>query len=103
MQDKHEYSAFCFELCLVLGLKTCVITNNWKDDIHPPFTDRTFLSLDYFDLILESCVLGIRKPDKRIYQIALDRMGVSAEEVEGTVCVCLCICVYFVSGREVID
>ena len=76
--------------CFVLGLKTCIITNNWKDDIHPPFMDHTLLSPDYFDLILESCVLGVRKPDKRIYQIALDRMGVSAEEVKVRLCVHMC-------------
>ena len=80
-----------FDLWFVLGLKTCVITNNWKDDIHPSFKGRTVLSPDYFDLILESCVLGIRKPDKRIYQIALDRMNVSAKEVKDRGCVHMCV------------
>ncbi|BGP13074.1 hypothetical protein JCM10213_000921 [Rhodosporidiobolus nylandii] len=33
-----------------------------------------------FDEYIESCVEGMRKPDPRFFQLALDRLGVTAEE-----------------------
>ncbi|GAA6041219.1 hypothetical protein JCM8097_008349 [Rhodosporidiobolus ruineniae] len=33
-----------------------------------------------FDGYIESCVEGLRKPDSRFFQLALDRLGVKAEE-----------------------
>jgi putative hydrolase of the HAD superfamily len=35
--------------------------------------------LDYFDPIVVSGDYGFRKPDRRLFQLALDRMGVAAE------------------------
>jgi putative hydrolase of the HAD superfamily len=35
--------------------------------------------LDYFDPIVVSGDHGYRKPDRRLFQLALDRMGVAAE------------------------
>jgi len=35
---------------------------------------------DYFDAIIISEELGIEKPDQRIFQVALDRLGVKAED-----------------------
>lgn len=37
--------------------------------------------LDYFDAFFSSCYLGIRKPDRRIYQVALDVLQRDPEEV----------------------
>ncbi|MNN73951.1 Pyrimidine 5'-nucleotidase YjjG [compost metagenome] len=34
----------------------------------------------FFDAIIVSGDLGIKKPDERIYRIALERLGASAEE-----------------------
>jgi len=34
----------------------------------------------YFDVIIDSHVVGVAKPDPRIFQIALERLGVSADE-----------------------
>lgn len=34
----------------------------------------------YFDVIVDSHVVGIEKPDPRIFRIALERLGVAAEE-----------------------
>lgn len=36
--------------------------------------------LDYFDPIIVSGDFGYRKPDKRLFRMALDRMGVAAEQ-----------------------
>ena len=33
-----------------------------------------------FDVVVESSVEGLRKPDPRIYELVLDRLGVRAEE-----------------------
>ena len=52
------------------GYKTCALTNNWIDDIgfHSHFHD---INLDtYFSVVLESCKVGLRKPDKSIYLLA---------------------------------
>ena len=69
-------------LTQILGFKTGVITNNWIDD-----TDNTnnqlmnqFLS-GQFDVVLQSCQLGIRKPNKLIYRLACHRLGVQPSEV----------------------
>ncbi len=35
----------------------------------------------YFDVIIDSHVVGVAKPDPRIFQIALERLGVAADEV----------------------
>ena len=35
---------------------------------------------DYFDVVVDSGVLGIEKPDPRIFQAALDALGVAPEE-----------------------
>jgi FMN phosphatase YigB (HAD superfamily) len=36
---------------------------------------------DYFDVIVISEEVGIEKPDRRIFQLALDKLGVKAENV----------------------
>jgi putative hydrolase of the HAD superfamily len=35
---------------------------------------------DLFDSTVFSCSVGLRKPDPRIYRLALDELGVEAEE-----------------------
>jgi len=35
---------------------------------------------DVFDLLIDSHIVGYRKPDKRIFQLALDKLGVDAHE-----------------------
>jgi putative hydrolase of the HAD superfamily len=60
------------------GLKTAALTNNWGDD--PSNTDRVRSTGDWFDLMVESAIEGMRKPDPRIYQLVCDRLGVSPKE-----------------------
>jgi putative hydrolase of the HAD superfamily len=38
----------------------------------------------YFDVIIDSHIVGVAKPDPRIFQIALERLGVGSDEVKFT-------------------
>ena len=66
----------------VPGFKTGVITNNWIDDTsgHTNQLMNQFLS-EHFDVVLQSCQLGIRKPNPLIYRLACQRLGISPSEV----------------------
>jgi putative hydrolase of the HAD superfamily len=58
------------------GLRTGLLTNNAAE-----FAEfwRPMIPLDeLFDDVVDSCEVGIRKPDRRIYELALDRLGVDA-------------------------
>jgi putative hydrolase of the HAD superfamily len=56
------------------GLKTGALTNNWVGD--PSDNDRVSLTVDWFDVVVESAVEGVRKPDPRIYRLVCDRLDV---------------------------
>ncbi|MET1002748.1 MAG: HAD family phosphatase [Acidimicrobiia bacterium] len=60
------------------GLRVGALTNNWPapDGRSEP---NAFHSLT-FDVVVESSIEGIRKPDPRIYELVLTRLGVSATE-----------------------
>ena len=53
------------------GLKAAALTNNWSGE-----GDGTRALRGHFDVFVESCVLGLRKPDPRIYQHTLAQLGV---------------------------
>ncbi|XP_034974282.2 acyl-CoA dehydrogenase family member 10 isoform X2 [Zootoca vivipara] len=59
------------------GLKTAVLSNNF----YLP-SGESFLPLDrqQFDVIIESCREGVCKPDLRIYELCLERLGIQAKE-----------------------
>jgi putative hydrolase of the HAD superfamily len=60
------------------GLSTGILTNNAKE-----FADfwRPMLPLDeLFDDVVDSSFVGMRKPDPRIFELALERLGVRADE-----------------------
>ncbi|XP_075690915.1 acyl-CoA dehydrogenase family member 10 [Rhinoderma darwinii] len=59
------------------GLKTAVLSNNFF--LH---SGESFLPVDrsQFDVIVESCIEGIGKPDPRIYQLCAKRLGVQPTE-----------------------
>jgi putative hydrolase of the HAD superfamily len=56
------------------GLKTGALTNNWADD---PGRERVWPVTDWFDVVVESAVEGLRKPDPRIYRLVCDRLSVA--------------------------
>jgi epoxide hydrolase-like predicted phosphatase len=60
------------------GVATGLLTNNAAE-----FADfwRPLLPLDeLFDDVVDSSEVGLRKPDPRIYELALERLGTSAAE-----------------------
>jgi putative hydrolase of the HAD superfamily len=54
------------------GVKTALVSNSWRP--------ADYDGLDMFDVVVLSQEIGIRKPDPRIYEIALERLGVAAED-----------------------
>jgi putative hydrolase of the HAD superfamily len=59
------------------GLRTAALTNNWAGEA--PGEGAAALR-PHFDAFLESSVLGLRKPDPRIYQHACRSLGIEAPE-----------------------
>lgn len=59
------------------GLQTAVLSNNFYLS-----NGESFLPLDrkQFDVVVESCVEGICKPDHRIYELCLGRLGLQPAE-----------------------
>jgi putative hydrolase of the HAD superfamily len=59
------------------GLKLAVVSNANGKVQH--LLDRLHLA-PYFDVVLDSQVEGVEKPDRRIFEIALERTGARAAE-----------------------
>ncbi|MDR1177115.1 MAG: HAD-IA family hydrolase [Treponema sp.] len=59
------------------GIKTCLISNADGMDIR--YWDESPLSR-CFDTVIFSCHAGFLKPDPRIYRLALERLGLEAED-----------------------
>jgi len=55
------------------GLATAALTNNFAPLQAPDLTAR-------FDVVVQSSVEGFRKPQKRIYEIVVERLGIEAKE-----------------------
>jgi putative hydrolase of the HAD superfamily len=68
------------------GLATAALTNNWAapdgendGNGNGERANGRFGALD-FDVVVESSIEGLRKPDPRIYHLVLDRLAVRADE-----------------------
>jgi putative hydrolase of the HAD superfamily len=59
--------------------KTACLTNNFAR-AEAVVSEEVASIYALFDAVLESRVLGVRKPDPRFYELACDRLGVSPEE-----------------------
>jgi putative hydrolase of the HAD superfamily len=60
------------------GLRTAALTNNWPStDERAPSTNGMTIG---FDVVIESAVVGLRKPDPRIYELVLARLDVEASD-----------------------
>lgn len=60
------------------GIKTAIVTNNIRE-----FGEswRALLPVDeLFDVVVDSAEVGMRKPDPRIFRLALERLGDAAPE-----------------------
>jgi len=62
------------------GLRTAALTNNWALDDKVSMGDRHPDLGALFDVIVESAVEGIRKPDPRIYELVCSRLDVRPDE-----------------------
>ena len=67
------------------GLRVAALTNNWVADTprHGPDgaeTARTRLD-PHFDVFVESAVVGLRKPDPRIYSLVCEKLGLPPSRV----------------------
>ncbi|RCX17076.1 putative hydrolase of the HAD superfamily [Fontibacillus phaseoli] len=73
-----EHAVDALQTCRSLGLKLGIITNGFS---HLQHGKIDLLDLrGYFDAVVVSGDIGIKKPDERIYRNALERLGVAAEE-----------------------
>lgn len=64
-------------------IKTCALTNNWIDDRdqNKPLGAKFMLHIRrFFDVVLESAVERIRKPNPRIYEIACQKLDIKPRE-----------------------
>ncbi|MCP3935993.1 MAG: HAD family phosphatase [Actinomycetia bacterium] len=57
------------------GHKTAILTNN----VHEWRAWREVIPVDWFDVVIDSSEVGLRKPDPAIWQLTLERLGCSAE------------------------
>ena len=64
------------------GRRVAALTNNWVTDTPPPggVTARSRLN-PCFDVFVESAVVGLRKPDPRIYALVCEKLGVAPARV----------------------
>jgi epoxide hydrolase-like predicted phosphatase len=59
------------------GLRVGALTNNWQAEAPRPSTALR----DLFDVFVESAVVGLRKPDPRIYELVCEQLGVAPARV----------------------
>ena len=63
------------------GIRTAVISNNaWSGEAIKERFDR-LLPNNRFEFIISSCDYMIRKPDKRLFEIALMKSGLTSDKV----------------------
>ncbi|MBM3670876.1 MAG: HAD-IA family hydrolase [Actinobacteria bacterium] len=61
-------------------VKTGALTNNWGTDTEGAMADRAPVLGELFDAIVESYIVGLRKPDPRIYELVCERLDVTPDE-----------------------
>lgn len=60
------------------GVRTGLLSNSWGPT---GASYDTSLFAELFDVLVISGELGVRKPDQRIYDVAVERMGLAPEEL----------------------
>lgn len=55
-----------------------VLVSNFYGNIHTILRD---FQLDYFTSVIESSVVGVRKPDPKIFQLGVDALGMPAADI----------------------
>jgi len=72
-----ERSAESLERLRAAGLKLGVVSNS---DGRVDEALRAAALREYFDVVIDSALMGVEKPDPRIFQAALDALGVAPHE-----------------------
>jgi len=75
--DANSSMVHAAERCRDRGLRLGLVTNNVRPMRLNPDTDWVF---DLFDEVVESCVVGVRKPGTEICAIACSSLGVNPAE-----------------------
>lgn len=65
--------------CRRAGMRTGILTNDMRDFNEPGWADRVEF-VQRVDVVVDGGIVGILKPDPRIYEIALDRLGTAPDE-----------------------
>ena len=76
--DQIDMSLIRFIRAHKTGNKMGLLSNGWPST--RCFLDERWHIADIFDDMIISAEVGLAKPDRRIYQLALDRLGVEAEQ-----------------------
>ncbi|XP_064338561.1 bifunctional epoxide hydrolase 2 isoform X2 [Camelus dromedarius] len=65
------------------GFTTCILTNNWLDDSRQrgSIAQQMCELRPHFDFLIESCRIGVAKPDPQVYKFMLDTLKASPSEV----------------------
>lgn len=65
------------------GFTTCIITNNWLDDSDKRGNLAQMMCelSQHFDYLIESCQVGMIKPEPQIYKLVLDTLKANPSEV----------------------
>jgi putative hydrolase of the HAD superfamily len=62
------------------GLKAAALTNNWVTDDGVSMHERAPILAQTFDVVIESSIVGLRKPDPRIYELVCAELDVAPHE-----------------------
>jgi putative hydrolase of the HAD superfamily len=62
------------------GLRQALLTNNVVTGSHRQGTGGRTEVLELFDVVVESSVVGVRKPEPRFYEIACELLGVTPSD-----------------------
>lgn len=76
--DRVDYSLVDYLRSLRERYKTALLSNAWDDLRH--VLEEKWKIADAFDVIIISSEVGLVKPDGRIYELALERLGVAPAE-----------------------
>jgi putative hydrolase of the HAD superfamily len=64
------------------GLRVAALTNNWVSDAAGSLPARGARALwEHFDVVVESAVVGLRKPDPRIYALVCETLALAPARV----------------------
>lgn len=77
--DRVDFALLNFIRGLRPARTTALLSNTWQVDL-PQFLRESLHIPDTFDIIISSAAQKIRKPDPRIFQLALELTGAAAQQ-----------------------